>query len=119
MSINRKNISMLSNIFSVSASLFSAFGILTGMIITLGLRLIGKDIYKFIDNYKTKNFYYHLILFFCLYTLLGGFLGLLTGFLENYFSFISSKNTLSFMNGLLISQLIIMFLRLKGTDLYK
>jgi hypothetical protein len=110
---------MLSNIFSVSRLCFLSFGTLTGMIITLGLRLIGKDIYKFIDNYKTKNFYYPLILFFCLSALLGGFLGVLTGFLKNYFSFISSKNTLSFMNGLLMSQLVIMFLRLKGIDLYK
>ena len=109
---------MFSNIF-ISGFVFSALGMLTGMIVTLGLRLIGKDIYKFIDNYKTKNFYYPLILFFCLCALLGGFLGVLTGFFENYFSFILSENTLSFMNGLLMSQLIIMFLRLKGIDLYK
>lgn len=42
---------MFSNIF-ISGFVFSALGMLTGMIVTLGLRLIGKDIYKFIDNYE-------------------------------------------------------------------
>lgn len=109
---------MFSNTF-ISGFVFSALGMLTGMIVILGLRLIGKDIYKFIDNYKIKNFNYLTILFFCLYVLLCGFVGALIGFLGNYFLFVSSENTISFMNSLLMSQLIIIYSRLRGIDIYK
>ena len=51
LSISIGIISMFSNIF-ISEFVFSALGMLTGMIVILGLRLIGNDIYKFIDNYK-------------------------------------------------------------------
>ena len=118
LSISIGIISMFSNIF-ISEFVFSALGMLTGMIVILGLRLIGKDIYKFIDNYKIKNFNYLSILFFCLYVLLCVIVGALIGFLENYFLFSSSENTIIFINSLLLSQFIIIHSRLKGIDLYK
>ena len=111
-------ISLFSNIF-VSGVVFNVCGGLTAFIVIVGLRLMGKDIYKFIDNYKIKNLNYLWILFL-FYLLLCSFLSIFFRvYLKNYFLFISSENALNFMNGLLLQQFLIIFLRLKGIDKYK
>ena len=111
-------ISLFSNIF-VSSCVFAACGVLTSIIVALGFRLMGKDIYKFTDNYKIKNLNYLWILFL-FYLSLSIFLGMFFRvYLKNYFLFISSENALSFMNGVLLQQFLIIFLRLKGIDKYK
>ena len=111
-------IALFSNIF-VSGVVFNVCGGLTAFIVIVGLRLMGKDIYKFIDNYKIKNLNYLWILFL-FYLLLSSFLSIFFRvYLKNYFLFISSENALNFMNGLLLQQFLIIFLRLKGIDKYK
>ena len=111
-------ISLFSNIF-VSGFVFNVCGGLTAFIVIVGLRLMGKDIYKFIDNYKIKNLNYLWILFL-FYLSLSIFLGMFFRvYLKNYFLFISSENALSFINGVLLQQFLTIFLRLKGIDRYK
>ena len=110
--------SMFNNIF-VSGFVFNVCGGLTAFIVIVGLRLMGKDIYKFIDNYKIKNLNYLWILFL-FYLLLCSFLSMFFRvYLKNYFLFISSENALSFINGVLLQQFLTIFLRLKGIDRYK
>jgi len=111
-------ISLFSNIF-VSSGVFVACGMLTSTIVILGLRLMGKDIYKFIDNYKIKNLNYFWILFLCLAVLFRVVFILLVVFLENYFLFLSNKGVLNFINGVFIEQLSTIYFRLKGIDKYK
>ena len=113
-------ISLFSNIF-VSSCVFAACGVLTSIIVALGFRLMGKDIYKFTDNYKIKNVNYLWIwiLFLVLSTIIGGFLGVLVGSLKNYFLSLPSERIISFINGVLIQQLLIIYFRLKGIDPYK
>ena len=111
-------ISLFSNIF-VSSFVFAACGGLTSIIVILGLRLMGKDIYKFIDNYKIKNLNYLWILFLVLSAIIGGFLGVLVGSLKNYFLSLSNERIISFINGVFFQQLLIIYFRLKGIDPYK
>ena len=116
-------ISLFSNIFVSSGlfvdGLFCACGMLTSIIVILGLRLMGKDIYKFIDNYKIKNLNYLLILFICLAGLFWLIFTLLVVFLGNYFLFLSNEGVLSFMNGVFIEHSSTIYFRLKGIDKYK
>ena len=111
-------ISLFSNIF-VSSGVFAGCGMFTSIIVALGFRLMGKDIYKFIDNYKIKNLNYFWILFFCLAGLFWVGSILLVDFLEDYFLFTSNEGVLNFINGVFIEQLSTIYFRLKGIDKYK